>query len=189
MFLICLSGFAQDHFVKDSVVSFQTKINAEFANRETSPLTTENFKNLKFYSIDSSFFVTARLVRTPDEKPFKMKTTTNRTPLYVKYGEVLFTLKGKECKLNIYRDLELAKKEKYKEYLFLPFTDLTSGIDSYGGGRYIDLAIPKTDTIAIDFNKSYNPYCAYSHEYSCPIPPKENDLKVKVAAGVKKFHD
>jgi hypothetical protein len=173
-------------------VSFQTKINAEFANRDISPLTTEDFKdfkNLKFYAIDSSFFVTARLVRTPDEKPFKMKTTTDRAPLYIKYGEVLFTLKGKQCKLNIYRNLELAKKEKYKAYLFLPFTDLTSGVDSYGGGRYIDLTMPKTDTIAIDFNTSYNPYCAYNHRYSCPIPPKENDLKVKVAAGVKKFHD
>ncbi|HEX8574753.1 MAG TPA: DUF1684 domain-containing protein [Flavobacterium sp.] len=173
-------------------MSFQTKINAEFANRDISPLTTEDFKdfkNLKFYAIDSSFFVTARLVRTPDEKPFKMKTTTDRAPLYIKYGEVLFTLKGKQCKLNIYRNLELAKKEKYKAYLFLPFTDLTSGVDSYGGGRYIDLTMPKTDTIAIDFNTSYNPYCAYNHRYSCPIPPKENDLKVKVAAGVKKFHD
>jgi uncharacterized protein (DUF1684 family) len=65
---------------------------------------------------------------------------------------------------------------------------LTSGVESYGGGRYIDLKIPSENTIMIDFNKAYNPYCAYNQEYSCPIPPEENDLKVKIYAGVKKFH-
>ena len=85
--------------------------------------------------------------------------------------------------------IELSKKEQYKDYLFLPFSDLTCGSESYIGGKYIDLKIPKGDTIVIDFNTSYNPYCAYSPKYSCPKVPLENDLKIEIRAGVKKFHD
>lgn len=117
-----------------------------------------------------------------------MKTSTDRLPVYIKYGEAHFKLNKKDCVLNIYQNADLVKKEEYKDYLFLPYTDLTSGEESYGGGRYIDLKIPKDETIIIDFNKSYNPYCAYNHKYSCPIPPMENRLDVEVRAGVKAFH-
>ena len=89
--------------------------------------------------------------------------------------------------MNLYQSLDLKKIEEYKDALFLPFTDLTSGVDSYGGGKYIDLKIPQGTTITIDFNRAYNPYCAYNHKYSCPIPPQENDLAIEIRAGVKKF--
>jgi len=118
-----------------------------------------------------------------------MKTSTERTPIYVKYGEVQFTIEGQPLKLNVYRHIELSKKKEFKEYLFLPFSDLSSGNESYIGGKYIDLKIPKGNTIAIDFNTSYNPYCAYNHKYSCPKVPLENDLNIEILAGVKKFHD
>ena len=75
----------------------------------------------------------------------------------------------------------------YFDYLFLPFLDLTNGKTTYSGGRYIDLRIPEGDTIIIDFNKAFNPYCAYSHHYSCPVVPSENYLDFEVRAGVKKF--
>jgi uncharacterized protein (DUF1684 family) len=133
--------------------------------------------------------VIAKFVRTKKEKPFEMKTSTDRKPLYVKYGEVLFMIDGKELKLNVYKNIELSKKPGYKDYLFLPFSDLTSGNESYVGGKYIDLRIPKGDTIVIDFNTSYNPYCAYNHKYSCPKVPLENDLNIEIKAGVKKNHD
>jgi uncharacterized protein (DUF1684 family) len=118
-----------------------------------------------------------------------MKTSTDRKPLYVKYGELSFTIDDRDLKLNVYKNIELSKKEEYKDYLFLPFSDLTSGKESYIGGKYIDLRIPKGDTIVIDFNTSYNPYCAYNHKYSCPKVPLENDLNIEIKAGVKKFHD
>ena len=133
--------------------------------------------------------MTAAFVRTEKEKPFEMKTSTDRKPLYVKYGELSFTIDGRDLKLNVYKNIELSKKEEYKDYLFLPFSDLTSGKESYIGGKYIDLRIPKGDTIVIDFNTSYNPYCAYNHKYSCPKVPLENDLNIEIKAGVKKFHD
>jgi uncharacterized protein (DUF1684 family) len=103
----------------------------------------------------------------------------------VKYGELAFSLNGKEFKLNIYQNLGLINKEGYEDYLFLPFLDETNGIESYGGGRYVDARIPEGATMIIDFNKAYNPYCAYNHKYSCPIPPKENHLDIKVLAGVR----
>ncbi|WP_192347263.1 DUF1684 domain-containing protein [Algoriphagus sp. Y33] len=73
-----------------------------------------------------------------------------------------------------------------KPVLFLPFTDQTNGGETYGGGRYMGLTIPTGDTIELDFNKAYNPYCAYASGYACPIPPKENDLEVPIRAGVMK---
>ena len=177
---------------QETAEEFQANLNKEFANREESPLTDEDFKvfqSLEFYTIDEKFIVEAKFVRTPKEKVFKMKTSTTRLPEYKKYGELLFQIDGKSFKLNVYQNIELSKKEGYEDYLFLPFSDLTCGKESYIGGRYIDMRIPKTKTVTIDFNKAYNPYCAYNHKYSCPIVPLENDLPIEILAGVKKFHD
>lgn len=174
----------------DNATAFQKKINSEYANPKESPLTKadlKKFKSLDFYTIDTDFCVTAEFVRTPNEKPFAMPTTTSRMPMYVKYGELHFTLKGKKCKLDVFQDITLSKIAEYKDHLFLPFTDLTSGDGSYGGGRYIDLTIPEGNSIMLDFNTAYNPYCVYNHAYSCPIPPEQNDLQVAIKAGVKDY--
>ena len=128
-------------------------MNAEYADARTSPLMADDlatFKSLDFYPINEKFKVTARFVRTKKEKPFEMKTSTDRKPLYVKYGEAYFTIDGSDFKLNIYRNIELSKKAEYKDYLFLPFSDLTSGNESYIGGKYIDMKVPEGNTIIID---------------------------------------
>jgi len=188
---ICSMGYSQSKsaYVKE-IKAYQEKENKEFKNPETSILTEEDqvtFTALEFYPIDKEYKVTASFVRTPNEKPFLMPTTTSRRPEYVKYGEAHFTINGKQLKLNLYQDTAHETQEGYEDYLFLPFTDLTSGDGSYGGGRFIDARIPEGKTIVIDFNKAYNPYCAYNSKYSCPIPPKENDLLVRVEAGVKDY--
>ena len=182
---------AQDKSIQTSE-EFQANLNKKFADSTSSPLKKEDlktFKNLNFFKIDSKYIVEAKLVRTKKEKVFKMKTSTDRLPEYKKYGELYFTVNGKDLKLNVYQNIDLIKKKEYKNYLFLPFTDLTCGNDSYTAGRYLDLRIPKSNTIIIDFNKSYNPYCAYNYKYSCPIVPAENNLAIEIKAGVKKFHD
>ena len=79
----------------------------------------------------------------------------------------------------------MSKKYEYAGFLFLPFKDLTNGKETYGGGRFMDILIPDTDKIILDFNKAYNPYCAFSHRYSCPLPPFENWLKTEIPAGEK----
>jgi len=188
--LVATISFGQKNAVRDSVLSFQKKINSEYANPKESPLKPndlEKFKSLDFYPINEKFVVVAKFIKTPNEKPFQMPTSTDRKPMYVKFGEAHFSIDGKSYKLNIYQSQDLKKIEKYKNSLFLPFTDLTSGVESYGGGRYIDLEIPAGNEIMIDFNRAYNPYCAYNHKYSCPIPPQENDLDLEIKAGVKNF--
>ena len=189
---LCNIGFAQEKFDKAVVEKFQIDLNVEFADAKTSPLLPEDlaeFKSLDFYPINEKAFVVAQFIRTEDEKPFVMPTSGAKKPLYVKFGEARFQLEGKEFKLNIYRNIEISKKEEYKDYLFLPFSDLTTGKESYIGGKYIDLKVPSGNTIVIDFNLSYNPYCAYSYKYSCPKVPLENNLAIEIKAGVKKFHD
>ena len=175
-----------------AVTKFQNDLNAEYATAKTSPLLPADlaaFKSLDFYPANETFYVIAKFLQAQNEKPFEMKTTTDRKPMYVKYGEVYFTINGSAYKLNVYQNIDLSKQKKYKNHLFLPFSDLTSGKESYIGGKYIDLEMPKGNTIAIDFNTSYNPYCAYNYKYSCPIVPLENDLNIEIKAGVKKFHD
>jgi uncharacterized protein (DUF1684 family) len=181
---------ATDRAYISEIKAWQDTLNAEFHDPVESPLKPMDFnafKSLDFYKIDPKYHIWARFIRTPGLKPFGMKTTTDRLPVYVKYGEAYFTVDGVKCKLNIYQNQELIKREGYEDYLFIPFLDKTSGKESYGGGRYLDLRIPHGDSILIDFNKAYNPYCAYNHDYSCPIPPYENTLKVEIRAGVKKF--
>ena len=186
--LLTFSGFAQQKFDKLASENFQKELNAEYSGSE-SPLAEKNrlgFKGHDFYPLDQAYFVIAEFVRTKNEKPFAMKTSTNRLPMYEKYGEVHFSIDGNPLKLNVYRSLDLAKNDEYKDYLFLPFSDTTNGKETYLGGRYIDLKIPQGNTIAIDFNQSYNPYCAYNYKYSCPAVPQENVLNIPIKAGVKK---
>ncbi|WP_139855062.1 DUF1684 domain-containing protein [Aequorivita sinensis] len=188
--LITSLGFTQSEALVLESLKAQVKLNSEFANPETTILTPEDFrtfKELDFYPIDEKYIVNARFVRTPDEKPFLMPTTTTRTPEYVKYGEAHFSIDGKGFVLSLFKNTQPYNEPGYEDYLFLPFTDLTSGDGSYGGGRYLDQRIPEGDTFVIDFNKAYNPYCAYNPKYSCPIPPKENDLLIRIEAGVKNF--
>jgi uncharacterized protein (DUF1684 family) len=192
LLMVLQFGFAQAQFSLAAVEKFQNELNAEYADAKTSPLLPEDlktFQTLDFYPANEKFYVVAKFIRTENEQPFEMKTSTDRKPVYVKYGEAHFSIDGQTFQLNIYRNIELSKKEQYKDYLFLPFSDLTCGNESYIGGKYIDMKIPQGDTIVIDFNTSYNPYCAYSHKYSCPKVPLENDLKIAIRAGVKRFHD
>jgi len=168
--------------------SYQRALNDTYLNPETSILEEadfENFTGLNFFPINPDYRVKALFIRTPDEKPFLMPTTTDRLPEYVKYGEVHFTIKEMALKLDIFQNT--SPKEGYENHLFLPLTDLTSGNGSYGGGRYLDIQIPENDTIILDFNQLYNPYCAYNKKYSCPIPPEQNDLQIRIEAGVKEY--
>lgn len=169
---------------------YQKEQNAKFKEALKSPLTEKDrktFRALDFFKFDSTYVVNANFKRTLNETPFEMPTTTDRKPMYVKYGELSFALKGVACKLNIYQNIELVKREGYEDHLFLPFIDETNGEDSYGGGRYLDTSLPEGDTMVLNFNEAYNPYCAYSPRYSCPVVPLENALDVRVEAGVKAY--
>lgn len=193
LLLLCFITFhsnAQGNKSVRDATKFQDKINKDYANREKSPLTDEDFesfKSLDFFPVDTAYRVIATLEYHKDSKPFKMETTTDRLPVYKIFATATFKIKGVQHKLNIYQNQKLLLTTDFEDYLFLPYTDKTNGNSSYGGGRYIDLKVTDKETIIIDFNKSYNPYCAYNHKYSCPIPPKVNQLNIEIPVGVKAF--
>lgn len=163
---------------------WQNKKNETFKGAE-SPLRPKEktaFKRLSFFTPDASFLVNARFELEPEPKAFDMPTTANSFTKEVVYGRLYFSLKGVPQVLEVYR-----AHEAQDDYLFLPFFDKTSGVSTYGGGRYIDLTFPLEDTVVIDFNKSYNPYCAYNPKYACALVPSVNSLSVAVEAGERKF--
>lgn len=162
--------------------------NIEMANDSLSPLTNadrKDFKGLNYYPVKPAYRVVAQFEKDSSQLTFKMKTTTARLPEYRVFGKVFFKLNGKNLTLNVYQNVALSQKAGYEDYLFIPFNDLTNDVTTYAGGRFLDARIPVGNTIIIDFNEAYNPYCAYNHKYSCPIPPPENFLKIKITAGEK----
>lgn len=162
-----------------------------FQQPSQSPLPTltaiDTFAGLNYFPPDSMYRVKAFFRKATESDPFKMAATGEQQDVYVKYGTLQFTIRGKRLSLNLYQNLRLKDNEAYQDYLFIPFKDSTNGKSTYGGGRYLDFEVPESDTVMLDFNEAYNPYCAYSYEYSCPIPPAENHLPLAIKAGEKGF--
>lgn len=151
---------------------------------EDSPLPTwekEHFEGLEFYPIDETYRVVASIERLPVGQFFPLNMTDGSTQQYQKYGYAIFELLGSEHQLLLLRNT------RERNNLFLAFTDLTNGKDSYGGGRYLDLEYNNTGRLQIDFNKAYNPYCAFSAQYVCPVPPSENHMDIPIPAGEKTY--
>ncbi|WP_198673012.1 DUF1684 domain-containing protein [Algoriphagus litoralis] len=183
--LFSLNSFSQTY--QDSVMSFQLELNKSYADPVESPLGIDKlmrFEGLPFFPINETFRVKAKLEILPPASPFQLKTSDRQLRDYDRYAIATFSLNGIEYHLTIYQNTASNLDPDEEKSLFLPFTDLSNGKETYGGGRYLDFEIPEGDVLEIDFNKAYNPYCAYSNRYSCPIPPKENDLPVAILAGV-----
>ena len=174
----------------DDISIFREEQEEHFSDPEESPLTKgdlEHFEELEYFPIDLNLRVKAKFTKHKSMKLFYMKTSTDRLPKYGRYAELTFEIEGKSYKLQAYQSQSLLGQEEYENYLFVPFTDISCGDTSYGGGRYLDIDIPEGGEVILDFNKSYNPYCAYNSKYSCPIPPRENDLNVEILAGIKDY--
>ncbi|PZR38322.1 MAG: hypothetical protein DI538_09955 [Azospira oryzae] len=174
--------------IKDTE-AFQNELNNEYSDKSTSPLTSSDFRKFKqhdFFPIDTHYAIEVQLVLTPNTPFLPMEATGSVVNEYRSYAIVRFELNGKPCELTLYQSKSLMNTPEYHDYLFLPFMDETSGNESYGGGRYLEVRIPKEgDTVLLNFNKAYNPYCAYSHKYSCPRVPANNSLPIAVKAGVR----
>ncbi|CAH0996633.1 hypothetical protein EMA8858_02765 [Emticicia aquatica] len=184
--------FAQDF--KTTIEKHREAYKAEFLKSANSPLKQEDFGYLQFYEPNEKFnvaceFFATKTRKAAQNKPIEIPTSAGKTKTYVKFGELRFKIDGQKHKLTVYQSIGLKAMPQYRDYLFIPFKDLTNGKESYGGGRYLDLRMNQMegDTVFLDFNKAYNPYCAYSDGYSCPIPPKGNHLKVAIEAGEKNF--
>ncbi len=172
---------------ESAFIRFRTQLDEEYKNPESSPLEKEaalDFGGHSFFPFDTNYIVTAFAERLAEPELFKMLTTGDKRPEYERLYKLTFSIRDTICVLYAYRNVALSKKEEYKNHLFLPFTDKSNGFETYGGGRYIDLQVPEGELMLLDFNQSYHPYCAYSKKYSCPIPPRENALPLKIAAGI-----
>ncbi|WP_312083460.1 DUF1684 domain-containing protein [Epilithonimonas hominis] len=190
LFLI-LSLFLNAQTEKENIASiekFQKELNSEYLNPKETPLRGDNLKNFKkhpFFPINLKYRVTAKFVKTENPVPFELPTSSGKFKQYQEYGKATFELDGKSFTLTLYQSLDLMKMEKYKDHLFLPFRDETNEKETYGGGKYMDLKIPSGKEIVLDFNQSYQPFCAYNaFDYNCPIVPEENKLPIRIEAGV-----
>lgn len=163
----------KDHFMKTSDQS-------PFANNSAS------FTGLRYFDPNPSYRIVADLTPVESKKPVVLTTSDGKEERYLEYAYTTFTLDGVSNKLLI---LEIIDMGPFRGKLFLAFGDETSAIDTYGAGRYLDVnKVPGSTSITLDFNKAYNPYCAYNDTYSCPLPPKENLLQVAIKAGEKSYH-
>jgi uncharacterized protein (DUF1684 family) len=152
----------------------------------TSPLKQEDknqFQGLNYYPVDPDYKLTAKIERVKQRQPIFIPSTTGEQLKYIPFGYVTFEIDQKEQRLILYQDWE----EKDPNRLSLMFADATSDIETYGGGRYLDVMYRNTNSVILDFNMAYNPYCHFNDEYSCPIPPQENILNIPIKAGEKLY--
>lgn len=184
---VLLSGITFSQTYQDSIIERRIIHMGELIDISSHILNLEEIDHLEglaYFEVDTNYRINARFTKSKGRK-FKMPTSTERKPVYRRFGYVDFEIDGKNQRLTVYQNMFLIRQKKYKTHLFIPLRDATSGKESYGGGRYMDVLIPKGNTLILDFNRIYNPYCVYSHRYSCPIPPEENTLTVPIRAGEK----
>jgi len=159
-----------------------------FARQWQSPISPEEraeFSGLDYYPADPDYRFEIELHEHMDKKAMRMAYTKGGQRDFVRWGEFRFSVAGEECVLQAY------KSDAEGEQLFIPFRDATSGKETYGAGRYLDLNAARDRTPdgkwVVDLNKAYNPWCAYSEDYTCPFVPQENWLTVPVRAGEKNY--
>lgn len=184
-FFITTSAFAQKKdFYTESIKAYQKQY---VDSHEV--VQGKDKKYFRFFPINKNYNVAAYFERIVDTVGFTMPTSAGTTKYFYKYGRLDFMIDGKEYLLYVYQGKDLMQSEQYKDYLFVPFTDATTGNESYGSGRYLEFYKQdiKGDSLQLDFNKAYNPYCAYATGYKCPIPPRENRLSVAIKAGEMGF--
>ena len=188
LLLISLQGFSQGYDVQ--IAAYRDSYKNDFLKDGNSPLKKDDLAYLRFYDADSSYRITAKASVLIDADAFIMPVISGgKGAEYVPYALLKFSLQGKALELTVYRNLALSKRPGFADYLFLPFTDETNLRDTYAGGRYLDFREGdfQNGMLVVDFNKAYNPYCAFGGGYACPKPPEENKLGLAIEAGEKNF--
>jgi len=171
----------------DPVVSERRQKDGAFKNGPESPLPDQDkadFRGLEYFPIDPSLRFRVKLNRYPAPRKVRIGTNTGEIRNALRYGWFEFEIEGRACRLQAYRMEEVGSGGPS---LFIPFRDATSGKETYAAGRYVDLPENTSGVYTLDFNRAYNPYCAYGKDFSCPIPPPENALPVPVRAGERDY--
>lgn len=187
LFILVTASFCFGQLTSVEVHSIRIEHLKELKDVEKGILNADEIKvfgGLNYFDFDTTYQLEA--IFSKDKGPkFEMPTSTDRKPIYRQFGTLSFEINEKTEVLVVYQNIELSKSKEYRKYLFVPFRDENSGNETYGGGRYLDIQKQKGKNWIIDFNLAYNPYCAYSYRYSCPIPPEENTLTIPIDAGEK----
>ncbi|WMJ75030.1 DUF1684 domain-containing protein [Cytophagaceae bacterium ABcell3] len=170
----------------ESVQAFRKEKDKYFGRDKDSPIENQaEFEGLNYYDPDPSYKTTASLeLLTGDEQVISIKRSDGKKEDFIKYAYASFELNEQPARVLL---LKRTGNEVDTTMLFLPFTDKTSGEDTYGGGRYLDLKYDNEEEIEIDFNLAYNPYCVYNIRYSCPLPPEGNFIDQEIRAGEKNY--
>ncbi|MFA0962634.1 DUF1684 domain-containing protein [Roseivirga sp. BDSF3-8] len=185
--IIIIYGFntSQDPQAYAETISEERKKSERFLlYNEDSPLDEEdkkNFKGLNYYEPDLTYKVRAKVTPIGGNQEITLPTSDGAEQTYRKFGYARFEIDGKP------QQLLLLEVQDDPDELFLAFADATSARETYGGGRYLDLTRPAGESVTLDFNLAYNPYCAYVEGYSCPFPPPENTLNIPIRAGEKDY--
>jgi uncharacterized protein (DUF1684 family) len=145
------------------------------------------YAGLAYFRVDPKYRVRARLVRDPNPQRVVMATSKGDPREMIRVGSFEFEIDGTKQRLAAFKAVPPPGHQHEDRSLFIPFRDATSGKETYGAARYLDIEEQPTDAYVLDFNLAYNPYCAYSDDYVCPFPPRENWLSVPIRAGEKNF--
>ncbi len=165
----------------ESVEELRKKQDAYFRSEQSPIEKGTAFTGLKYFSVNEKYNVKARISILRETDIYTLSTSTGKKREFRHYAYADFTIDDKDYRLTILQPTD------DPNYFFLPFTDATSGNQTYGSGRYIEVNMSDLANVYIDFNKAYNPYCAYNSKYDCPIPPSENNLQVEILAGEKSY--
>lgn len=178
----------EDEYVK--AIEVERVYKDEYFSRERdSPIPEEmrsKFSGLNYFPVEPKYRSVVRLTRYDNPKRVVMMTSKGTRTEYLMVGFFEFEIDGKRFKLQAYRMLTPHQRE-HEDPLFVPFRDRTSGVDTYESGRYLDVTEKETGSYELDFNRAYNPFCAYSENYVCPLPTKENWMDIEIRAGEKTF--
>lgn len=172
----------------DSLAAHRAQIESEYLKSDDSPydkVMRARFVGLSYFDGDAAYCVDAQFKRVTGEKQFDMVAFNGKTIPFRKYGVFRFQLGGAMQTLTAYQRMDLPPSER--KWVLVPFQDRTNGHETYGGGRYLRVDFPIAPRTVLDFNRAFNPLCAYDSKFTCPVPPSENRLTVAVVAGEKAY--
>ena len=185
MMAVGIGAEAQENY-SELIRMYREKIKAEHIEDDRSPLNENDFQHIYYFKANPKYKINGRLIPFAERDTVTIPTSSGKQKKFIRAGKIEFQLHSGKYQLTAYLGTKAAVPDH--EY-FIPFKDKTNGNRTYEGGRFLEIA---TDAVVngiveIDFNKAYNPWCAYSDGFNCPIPPVENELAISIKAGEKKY--
>lgn len=178
----------QATYIKE-IKAHQDQHKMGLTSNEASPLKKEELVYVNYFAPEMNWKLQCKCQEVPQEQTLEIPTYSGQKRSYSLFGIAACKYNDQTLQLYLYKNAQMGHNPIFKNQLFLPFKDLSNGSTTYGGGRYLTLSLTDihNGSLIIDFNKSYNPWCAYSDGYNCPIPPKENHLDIYIEAGEKMY--